>query len=46
MDKADIVREERGIKVSIKNEIPLERGLGSSAAAIIGGIVGQVSYIT
>ncbi len=40
MDKADIVREERGIKVSIKNEIPLERGLGSSAAAIIGGIVG------
>lgn len=40
MDKADIVREERGIKISIKNEIPLERGLGSSAAAIIGGIVG------
>ncbi len=40
MDKANIKPEDRGIKISIKNDIPVERGLGSSAAAIIGGIVG------
>lgn len=39
MDKAGISPEERGIKIAIKNEIPVERGLGSSAAAIIGGIM-------
>ncbi len=40
MDKAKIDPEKSGIKISIKNEIPVERGLGSSASAIIGGILG------
>lgn len=40
MDKAGIEPDRRGIKISIKNEIPVERGLGSSASAIIGGILG------
>ena len=31
---------EKGLKIKIFNEIPVTRGLGSSAAAIIGGIVG------
>lgn len=30
--------EAKGLRFSINNEIPLKRGLGSSAAAIIGGI--------
>ena len=30
----------KGIKIKILNEIPVTRGLGSSASAIIGGIVG------
>lgn len=40
MDRAGLHSENRGIKISIKNQIPIERGLGSSAAAIIGGILG------
>lgn len=40
MDKANISSKNRGLKIVIKNEIPVERGLGSSAAAIIGGIMG------
>lgn len=40
MDKAKISPNKRGLKITIKNEIPLARGLGSSAAAIIGGIMG------
>ena len=40
MNKANIDPEDRGIKIAIKNDIPIERGLGSSAAAIIGGIMG------
>jgi aspartate kinase len=40
MDKANISPKNRGIKIIIKNEIPVERGLGSSAAAIVGGIMG------
>lgn len=40
MDKANISPKNRGLKIVIKNEIPVERGLGSSAAAIIGGIMG------
>ena len=40
MKKAGINFEQQGIKISIKNEIPVERGLGSSASAIIGGILG------
>lgn len=40
MDKAGIPPDQRGIKISIKNAIPVERGLGSSASAIIGGIMG------
>ena len=39
MDKANINPAKRGVKIIIKNEIPLARGLGSSAAAIIGGIM-------
>ncbi len=30
--------EAKGLRFTVKNEIPLKRGLGSSAAAIIGGI--------
>ncbi len=40
MDKAEISLANRGIKITIKSDIPIARGLGSSAAAIIGGIVG------
>lgn len=40
MDKAEISPANRGIKITIKSDIPVARGLGSSAAAIIGGIVG------
>jgi aspartate kinase len=40
MEKAGINPGLNGIKISIKNEIPIERGLGSSASAIIGGILG------
>ena len=40
LDKANISPKDRGISITIKNEIPVERGLGSSAAAIIGGILG------
>lgn len=32
-------KEMPGIFISIKNEIPLSKGLGSSAAAIVGGVV-------
>ena len=32
--------DKEGLKVRVFNEIPVTRGLGSSAAAIIGGIVG------
>ncbi len=39
MKKAGLNPEQQGIKISIKNEIPVERGLGSSASAIIGGIL-------
>jgi len=39
MAKAGLNPEQQGIKISIKNEIPVERGLGSSASAIIGGIL-------
>lgn len=39
MDKANINPVNRGIRITVKNEIPIERGLGSSAAAIIGGIM-------
>ncbi len=31
---------EKGLKIRVFNEIPITRGLGSSASAIIGGIVG------
>jgi len=40
MEKAGLNPAENGIKISIKNEIPIARGLGSSASAIIGGILG------
>ena len=40
MDEANISPNNRGIKIVVKNEIPVARGLGSSAAAIIGGILG------
>lgn len=39
MEKAGLNPETQSIKISIKNEIPIERGLGSSASAIIGGIL-------
>ncbi|HKK82967.1 MAG TPA: homoserine kinase, partial [Atribacterota bacterium] len=39
MEKAGLNPEQQGIKIYIKNEIPVERGLGSSASAIIGGIL-------
>jgi len=39
MAKAGLNPEQQGIKISTKNEIPVERGLGSSASAIIGGIL-------
>jgi len=32
--------DKEGLKIRVFNEIPVARGLGSSAAAIIGGIVG------
>ncbi|WP_432402539.1 homoserine kinase [Wukongibacter sp. M2B1] len=32
--------EARGIKIKIENEIPVSRGLGSSASCIVGGIIG------
>jgi aspartate kinase len=39
MEKAGLNPEMQSIKIVIKNEIPIERGLGSSASAIIGGIL-------
>jgi len=33
-------KSKRGLKMKVFNQIPVTRGLGSSAAAIIGGIVG------
>ena len=32
--------QKKGLKIKVLNEIPVTRGLGSSASAIIGGIVG------
>jgi len=34
----------RGLKIRVFNEIPITRGLGSSASAIIGGIVGAAKF--
>ncbi|HBY56646.1 MAG TPA: homoserine kinase [Candidatus Atribacteria bacterium] len=34
------ISDKKGLKIRVFNEIPVTRGLGSSAAAIIGGIVG------
>ncbi|MFA7575174.1 MAG: homoserine kinase, partial [Arcobacteraceae bacterium] len=39
IEKIGLNPEKEGIKISIRNEIPVERGLGSSASAIIGGIL-------
>jgi|LDZT01.1.fsa_nt_gi aspartate kinase len=39
MKKVGLDPEIQTIKIAIKNEIPIERGLGSSASAIIGGIL-------
>jgi len=33
-------KSKKGLKIKVFNQIPITRGLGSSAAAIIGGIVG------
>lgn len=35
----------KGIKLVLKNEIPLARGLGSSSAAIVGGLVAGNAYL-
>ena len=40
LNKSSRVRNKKGLKMRIFNEIPVTRGLGSSAAATIGGIVG------
>jgi len=34
----------KGLKIRVLNEIPVTRGLGSSASAIIGGIVGATRF--
>jgi homoserine kinase len=34
----------KGLKIRVFNEIPITRGLGSSASAIIGGIVGAARF--
>jgi len=34
----------KGLKIRVFNEIPIARGLGSSASAIIGGIVGAARF--
>ena len=36
--------DKEGLKIRVFNEIPVARGLGSSAAAIIGGIVGVAKF--
>ena len=35
-------KSKKGLKIKVFNQIPITRGLGSSASAIIGGIVGAV----
>ena len=40
LKKANKDIHKKGVKIKVLNEIPVTRGLGSSASAIIGGIVG------
>ncbi len=37
-------KSKKGLKIRVLNEIPITRGLGSSASAIIGGIVGAAKF--
>jgi len=37
-------KSKKGLKIKVFNKIPITRGLGSSASAIIGGIVGAVKF--
>jgi len=37
-------KSKKGLKIKVFNQIPITRGLGSSASAIIGGIVGAVKF--
>ncbi|WP_448524330.1 homoserine kinase [Pseudothermotoga sp.] len=38
-------KEPEPVKLTLKNEIPLSRGLGSSSAAIVGGLVAANAYL-
>ena len=40
LKKAGWDKSKKGLKIEVFNQIPITRGLGSSASAIIGGIVG------
>jgi len=40
LKKAGQDKSKKGLKIKVFNQIPITRGLGSSASAIIGGIVG------
>lgn len=40
LKKAGWDKSKKGLKIKVFNQIPITRGLGSSASAIIGGIVG------
>jgi homoserine kinase len=42
---AKIVGEPRGLRVHLTNAIPLGRGFGSSAAAIVGGLVAARAFV-
>lgn len=44
LEKNQRISPRRGLKIKVINEIPVARGLGSSAAAIIGGIVSAARF--
>ena len=42
---AALGKKPKNIKLTLKNRLPLARGLGSSAAAIVGGVVAANAYL-
>ena len=44
LKKAGWDKSKKGLKIEVFNQIPITRGLGSSASAIIGGIVGAAKF--
>jgi len=44
IEKNQRINHQRGLKIRVINEIPIGRGLGSSAAAVVGGIVSAARF--